>query len=163
MNNTVYLSLGSNIGDSIKVLHSAIRELSLNKNCNVNTTSSFYDSEPIGFINQKNFVNCIVKIKTNLSPIELLNLLKKIELNHGRLLCKKKNMPRTLDIDIIFYNELVMNSEKLKIPHPQYLKRRFVLQPLIEICSDIKCPINGFTLNIKLNECSDQKIKKINI
>ena len=90
MNNNVYLSLGSNIGDSIKVLNSAIKELSSNKNCKLDTISSFYDSEPIGFINQKNFVNCIVKIKTNLLPIELLNLLKKIEVNHGRLLCKKK-------------------------------------------------------------------------
>jgi len=163
LNNNVYLSLGSNIGDSIKILNSAIKKLSLNKNCKVNKISSFYDTEPIGFINQKNFVNCIVKIKTNLLPIDLLDLLKKIELNHGRLLCKKKNMPRALDIDIIFYDQLVMNSEELKIPHPQYLKRRFVLEPLVEISSNLKCPINRFTLNIKLNECRDQKVKKINL
>lgn len=162
LKNNVYLSLGSNIGNSINILNSAIDHLNLNKNCKVNKISSFYDSEPIGFINQKNFVNCVIKIATNLSPIKLLDLLKIIELNHGRKKNKKKNMPRILDIDIIFFNNLIMNSKNLIIPHPEYFKRRFVLEPLLEISSQKKCPNHGIPLINKLNKCKNQKITIIN-
>ena len=161
MKNKVYLSLGSNIGNSISILNSAIQKLSLNKNCKVEKISSFYDTEPIGFINQKNFVNCVIKIVTNLSPIILLDLLKSIEIDHGRKKKIKKNMPRTLDIDIIFFNNLIINSKKLIIPHPKYLKRRFVLEPLLEISSKLKCPDDGIPLINKLNKCKYQKIKII--
>ena len=158
MKNKVYLSLGSNIGNSIITLNSAIQKLALNKNCIVDKISSFYNTEPIGFINKKNFVNCVIKIETNLSPIILLDLLKSIEREHGRKKKIKKNMPRTLDIDIIFFNDLIMNSKTLIIPHPQYLKRRFVLEPLLEISSKFKCPVDGIPLMNKLDKCKHQKI-----
>ena len=126
----VFLGLGSNIGDSRQILKNAIEELK--KIGTVVAVSSFYKTEPVGVKDQPWFVNCVVKIETELEPIALLQETQKIENMFGR----ERTLhwgPRTLDIDILFYDTLVVQTPELKIPHPCLHERRFVLEPLMEI------------------------------
>ena len=129
---TVYIALGSNIGDKSKNLSSAIEEIKTLIG-EVTEVSSFFENEPQGFKSDNIFVNACIICKTNLNPLATLKELKNIEKKMGR---KKNNgvyKDRIIDLDIIFFDKLIYNSEKLTIPHKEYKNRSFVLIPLKEL------------------------------
>lgn len=132
MNNTAYLSLGSNMGDREKNLFSAIVQLQKNKQIRIVKFSSIYETEPVGYLNQNQFLNAVIQVSTSLSPQELLKVCLKIEEKLGR---KRKIRwgPRIIDLDILLYNQENIETEDLIIPHPRMFERAFVMIPLLEI------------------------------
>ena len=126
----IYLGLGSNVGDRQNNIEHAIDELSKYDIC-VEKTSSIIETDPIG-PPQRKFLNAAVKATTVFSPEELLRIIKKIEKNLGRVKTIHHG-PRIIDIDILLYDDIKINSEILTIPHPEIFKRDFVIQPLKEI------------------------------
>lgn len=149
-----YLSLGSNIGDRVGYIQQATSLLSGHDQISVVSTSSFYESEPWQMDSENWFVNAIVQISTTLSPEDLLNECQKIESLLGRKKVFKEEgyTDRTLDIDIITYDNLVINSKELTIPHKHFHKRAFVLVPMLEIAEDLKHPIFNKTVETLFDE-----------
>lgn len=138
----VYLSLGSNLGDRVGYLQQATSLLSASEKINVVATSSFYESEPWQMNSENWFVNAVIQISTTLTPEELLNECQRIENQLGRKRIASKNyIDRTLDIDILFYDDLIINTERLTIPHKNFSKRAFVLVPMLEIAQDFVHPV----------------------
>ncbi len=133
--NRVYLSMGSNIGNKYYYLLGGIFAISQLKKTKVTAVSKFYSTDPVGYLEQDEFLNCAIEIKTQLLPYELLRELQRIELKLKRVR-KFRWGPRTLDIDIISYGNLKLNSKDLIIPHPRYKERNFVLIPLLDIIRD---------------------------
>jgi 2-amino-4-hydroxy-6-hydroxymethyldihydropteridine diphosphokinase len=130
---SVYLSLGSNLGDKLGNINNAIQEIS-NGVGDVQAISSPYFSKPQGFISENDFVNNVIRISTNKSPMELLQSLKSIETRLGRVEKSLENYSdRTIDIDIIFFDHICIDSEDLVLPHPKWSERDFVYIPLNEI------------------------------
>ena len=143
----VYLSLGSNLGDRVGYIQQATSLLSMHENINIVATSSFYESEPWKMNSDNWFVNAIVQISTNLSPEELLDECQRIEYQLGRPANRSANYSdRTIDIDIISYDNLILNNERLTIPHKHFHKRAFVLVPMLEIADDFVHPFFGKTV-----------------
>jgi len=140
---TVYLGLGSNMGNRQDNLDRALDLLS--QRLRTGKVSSIYDTEPIGNVNQPRFLNLVCQVYTRLAPRELLTLAKGIELKLGRVL-GKSNAPRPIDIDILFYGDLVIETPELVIPHPRLTERAFVLVPLAEITPDLVHPVSGKTV-----------------
>ena len=124
-----YIGIGGNIGDSVSVFEKAIRYLQKGKRLNVIQTAPLLKNPPFGFINQSDFINSVIKIETNMSAFELLKYLLWVEKRFGR---KRtfKNAPRTLDLDIIFYDELHIRTKRLILPHPHFKSRESVMIPL---------------------------------
>jgi 2-amino-4-hydroxy-6-hydroxymethyldihydropteridine diphosphokinase len=133
---TIYLSLGSNTGDRDANLRTAIAELSP-AGVRVQQISSFYETEPVDYLDQPWFLNCVVEAKTELTPQELLEALRSIESQLGSQKQFAKG-PRKIDLDILVYNDQTIASPDLQIPHPRMLQRRFVLTPLAEIAPHLK-------------------------
>jgi len=134
----VYLGLGSNLGDRERNLLDAIERLG--KEVAVAQISSPYDTEPVGYDDQPRFLNAVVKGDTKLTPENLLVFVKKIEVDLGRVVTFKDG-PRLIDIDILLYGDVVMDTLSLTIPHVRYAERAFVLVPLLEIAPDVICPV----------------------
>jgi 2-amino-4-hydroxy-6-hydroxymethyldihydropteridine diphosphokinase len=139
-----YLGLGSNMGDRADNLSRAL-EL-LGQRVKVAPVSSTYDTAPVGNLDQPRFLNLACRITTRLEPIGLLTLVKGIESKLGRLPAGP-NAPRPIDIDILFYGDLVLETAKLTIPHQRLSERAFVLVPLAEIAPDIVDPVSGKTVS----------------
>jgi len=139
--NRVYLSLGSNLGDKPFNLLQAIVYI-VNKTGKISAISSVYETKPSGFESLNNFLNMMVCVETLLLPDELLSITQSIEKMIGR---RNKSIhsyqDRLIDIDIIAYNDLIINSENLQLPHPLFHKRRFVLEPFNEIAPDYIHPV----------------------
>jgi 2-amino-4-hydroxy-6-hydroxymethyldihydropteridine diphosphokinase len=112
----------------------------------VTARSRFYKTEPIDYENQDWFVNAVVRIQTRLAPLELLDLLKQIEVKAGRTISSTRFGPRVLDLDILLYDELVHKSSSLTIPHSRMHKRRFVLAPFCDIDSQVVHPVLGMKI-----------------
>lgn len=130
----VILSLGSNLGNRIEYLKEAIRKLRKAFE-NEFLESSFYETEPWGFISENKFLNCCVSFSTSMKPLEILKLTQEIEKQLGRK-SKTQKMnyeSRVIDIDILYYGNVVMNTKRLTLPHPRLYSRKFVLVPLSEI------------------------------
>ena len=125
-----YLSAGSNLGDRKQNLTYALA--SLEKQTTIRQVSSFFETEPVGYGNQPWFLNLAIEIETCLTPPELLNLCQEIEKSCGRIRTFP-NAPRTLDLDILLFEDRVMNDKDLILPHPRLPERRFVLEPLAQI------------------------------
>ncbi len=137
----VYLGLGTNLGEKERNLNDAVITLGLEVG-NVLRLSAFHASLPWGFKSENNFLNVVMLIETNLSPFELLNITQEIEKNLGRI--KKSDVnytDRIIDIDILLYDNLVIDQPGLKIPHPLLTERDFVLIPLAEIAPDLIHPV----------------------
>lgn len=128
--NKAYLSLGSNIENRENFLKKAIFEIK--KTEKVIKKSKIYETSPVGYKNQGNFLNMVIQIETTLSPQELLIKLQEIEKELGRER-KIKNGPRTIDIDILTFEDTIVDEPSLKIPHPRMHERKFVLVPLLEL------------------------------
>ena len=134
----VYLSLGSNVGDRELQLRDALRRLGANGR--VVAVSSFYETEPVEFTDQAWFLNCVVALETTETPEQLMMALLQIEQQMGRRRIQKKG-PRAIDIDILLFDEAIVDSPALTIPHPAMHQRRFVLEPLAEIAPEVRHPV----------------------
>jgi 2-amino-4-hydroxy-6-hydroxymethyldihydropteridine diphosphokinase len=136
---TVYLSLGSNVGDRAKNLRAAIDELP-HAGVAVKKVSSFYETEPVDFREQPWFLNCALEVETHFDAIMLLQALREIETKMGSKKLVAKG-PRLIDMDILMYGQEAIDSPELQVPHPRMHLRRFVLVPLAEIAPDIVHPV----------------------
>jgi 2-amino-4-hydroxy-6-hydroxymethyldihydropteridine diphosphokinase len=128
---TVYLSLGSNVGDRVKNLRAALAALG-NAGVRVTRASSFYETEPVDFLEQAWFLNCAVEGETDVPALELLRALRGIELRMGSRKLVAKG-PRLIDMDMLLYGSETIDTRELQVPHPRMHLRRFVLVPLAEI------------------------------
>jgi 2-amino-4-hydroxy-6-hydroxymethyldihydropteridine diphosphokinase len=136
---TVYLSLGSNLGDRESYLRAALDRLSPRR------VSPIYETEPVNYTAQPRFLNLAAEIETEMSPAQLLARTQAIERDLGRTRGIPKG-PRTLDIDILFYGDAVIREPDLEVPHPRLAERRFVLEPLADLAPDLRHPVTGRTV-----------------
>ena len=132
--NQVYLGIGSNKNHPYFRIYTVLKQINRIKSTNIVKKSSLYVTKPLGPQAQPNFINSVIEIRTNLEPMELLAQLQNLERLHNRKKTKRWG-PRSMDIDILIYNNLIMNTDKLVIPHPGLEYRDFVLIPLYEITS----------------------------
>ena len=158
---TVYLGLGSNVGDRARHLEAALAKLATPE-LRIVRVSSVYETEPVGFATQHWFYNLVAEAETNLFPMQLLARTSKIELALGRVRTVR-NGPRTLDIDILLYGRAVVNTLKLEIPHPRMAERRFVLAPLAELAPDVRHPVNHQTIRALLEAAPAQAVRKLDL
>lgn len=140
----VFIALGSNVGDRAANIKTAIEKIR-QRGIKVVKISDIIETEPYGYVDQPRFLNAVLQAETLLSPGELLNTLQEIEKEMGRER-KIKWGPRNIDLDIIFYNGLILNEEDLKIPHPDAHNRIFVIKPLAQIAADFVHPVLKITV-----------------
>lgn len=154
---TAYIALGSNMGDRERYLKTALESIGKIKGCQVKKASSFLRTAPYGGIKQEDFLNGCAKVRTLLTPQELLAALQAIEKEAGRE--RKIHWgPRTLDLDIIFYDREIVDEENLQIPHPEMAKRDFVLIPLGEIAPYLRHPITQKTVKEMTDELTQHYV-----
>jgi 2-amino-4-hydroxy-6-hydroxymethyldihydropteridine diphosphokinase len=136
----VYLGLGSNVGDRQAHLSAAVEALG-EHGVEVDALSSLYETEPVGeLLDQPDFLNAVARVRTGLEPEELLDLCKAIEVEQGRMFGGQRHGPRPLDIDLLLFGDLELETDRLTLPHPEVTSRRFVLQPLLELDPDLELP-----------------------
>ena len=128
----VYIAAGSNLGDKEETLKEAIDKIDKRKDCVVTKVSNFYTTDPVGYEDQDQFVNCVFEINTLQTPSELMNTLLEVEKDFKRERIIRWG-PRTLDLDIIFYNDIISYDEHILIPHPRAHERQFVMKPMCDI------------------------------
>lgn len=151
---TVYLGMGSNLGDRRAMLQQALDALHALPDTEVLRCSQIYETEPWGDIAQDPFHNCAVEVRTVLQPFQLLTAIKNIERAIGRIEVRR-NGPRIIDIDILLYGDLVFAQEGLTVPHPSMSERNFVLLPLREIAGGVVHPVAQATIIELARRCAD--------
>jgi 2-amino-4-hydroxy-6-hydroxymethyldihydropteridine diphosphokinase len=153
---TAYLALGSNLGDREATIRSAIKALGVTRGIDVVRASSMHETDPVGPSNQDRYINAAVMVQTSLSPSDLLTASLDIEISHGRRRTEQARWTaRTLDIDVLLYGDEIIDDAgppRLRVPHPHMAERSFVLDPLVEIASDVIHPI----LNKSIRSLLDQ-------
>ena len=154
----VYLGLGSNVGDSEALLQAALDGLN-GPDLRLLRVSSIYETEPIGFRDQRWFLNLVAEFETVLFPKQLLHRMQKIEASLGRKRIVV-NGPRSIDIDILLYGNVVLKTDELEIPHPRYRERRFTLAPLAELNPGLRDPVTRKTMAEMLAVLDGQSVKK---
>jgi 2-amino-4-hydroxy-6-hydroxymethyldihydropteridine diphosphokinase len=135
-----YLGLGSNVGDRELHLRAAVAALR-ERGVEVDAVSSTYETEPVGeVLDQPDFLNAAVRIRTDLDPEGLLEVCKAIEVEQGRVLDARRHAPRPLDVDLLLLGDIELESDRLTLPHPEVTSRRFVLAPLLELDPELNLP-----------------------
>jgi 2-amino-4-hydroxy-6-hydroxymethyldihydropteridine diphosphokinase len=150
---TVFLALGSNLGDREFYVTHAINSLA-RYGIEIVSVAGIYETEPKDVTNQPWFLNTVVQAKTKRTPQKLLQATLSLERMNQRVRLEPK-AARTLDIDIIFYGSRIVDEPDLKIPHPRFSERKFVLVPLVEIAPDFVDPVTGRTISLILRACTD--------
>lgn len=156
-----YVALGGNIDNPVKRLLSAMDEFDRLPKTRLLRASSLYRTEPVGYSEQPEFVNAVALLETSLSAMTLLLNLFAIENQHGRVR-SMRNGPRTLDLDLLLYDDHVVDSESLVLPHPRMHSRAFVLVPLLEVAPDCRIPGHG-SASALLGGLSDKEEKVLRI
>jgi 2-amino-4-hydroxy-6-hydroxymethyldihydropteridine diphosphokinase len=151
-----FISVGSNLGDRLSNCCRGIAALCADASVRLVARSPFYETEPLDYTDQEWFLNAAVKIETDLAPLQLLARLQAVQKSLGRRESGIRFGPRVLDLDIIFYDDLILETSKLTIPHPRMHKRRFVLQPICDIDGSVVHPILGQDVNSILNQMTDK-------
>jgi 2-amino-4-hydroxy-6-hydroxymethyldihydropteridine diphosphokinase len=156
-----YLGLGSNVGDREGHLRAAVDALGA-RGVAVEAVSSVYETEPVGeVLDQPDFLNAAVRIRTGLAPEALLDLCKEIEAERGRALDAPRHSPRPLDVDLLLLGDLVLSTERLTLPHREVTGRRFVLEPLLELDPALALP-DGTPLADALAELGDgERVERV--
>jgi len=154
MTHQAYIAIGSNLGSTRDNCENAINYINAHPKCVLKASSSFYKTEPVGIKGQNWFVNTTILIETSLEPSKLLEYLLSIEEKMGRIR-KEKWGERIIDLDILFYDDLICDQPRLKIPHPEIINRRFVLTPLAEIAKDFIHPQENKPISTLLTELKD--------
>jgi len=155
----IYIALGSNLKKPSKQIHNAIRSIDGIQGISVTHISSLYKTKPIGKLNQPDFINAVIELKGNISPEKLHAELQSIETQAGRIRMEL-NEPRTLDLDILLIDEIIMKTNALTVPHPRMHLRQFVIIPLFEINQKLEIPEIGPISKI-LESLPDQGVIKI--
>ena len=155
MNHTVYLSLGTNMGDHADNLKQAISSLA--PQMRVKKKSRVYETPPWGYTEQEPFLNQVVEVTTYLEPEPLLKHLKRLEIALGRKATFRYG-PRLIDIDILFYGDLVLDTPVLTVPHPHLHERGFVLLPMMEIAPDLNHPVTKKSIREMIALCNTEGI-----
>ncbi|WP_010681128.1 2-amino-4-hydroxy-6-hydroxymethyldihydropteridine diphosphokinase [Acetivibrio cellulolyticus] len=148
-----FLSLGSNLGDRENNLIQAVEEIEKNADIKITCASCIYETDPVGYIDQDRFLNMAVAVETSLSPLKLLEELQRVE----KLLKRTREIhwgPRTIDIDILIFDDLEISLAQLVIPHPRMFERAFVLIPLMDLCRDEDLPTEK--LRDYIDKCTDK-------
>ncbi len=153
---TVYLGLGSNLGDREATLKAAIERLPVR----VTRVSPIYETKPIDYLDQPWFLNLVVEGETDLTPHDLLAETAQIEKDLGRVRTVAKG-PRTVDIDILLYGNEIVDKPELQIPHPRMAERRFVLAPLADLAPDLRHPVTGRTVREMLADAPDDAVRRL--
>ncbi|MEK7881693.1 2-amino-4-hydroxy-6-hydroxymethyldihydropteridine diphosphokinase [Methyloversatilis sp. NSM2] len=154
-----HIGLGANLADPEKQVRAALDELAATPGIVLERKSSLYRTAPIGYDNQPDFINAVARVRTTLEPQALLDALLDIERTHGRVR-EFLNAPRTLDLDVLLYEDRVINTDTLNVPHPRAHLRAFVLLPLLEVSPDVVIPGIG-PASAWLAHCQDQPIQRI--
>jgi 2-amino-4-hydroxy-6-hydroxymethyldihydropteridine diphosphokinase len=155
---TVYLGLGSNLGDREAMLQAAVRALE-SPRLHIRRLSPIYETEPMDVPGQHWFLNLVAEAETDLFPLQLLHRTSKIESQLGRRRVAPKG-PRTIDIDIVLYGNAVVTTAALEIPHPRFRDRRFVLAPLADLAPDLRDPVTKKTMRELLGELRGQAVRQ---
>ena len=156
---TAFIALGSNLEGPLTQIRNAFVELGALPKTKLIARSSLYRSSPVGNVNQPYFINAVAKLETSLAPSELLAALLEIERRHGRR-HEFPNAPRTLDLDLLLYGDLIQHEHGLTIPHPRMHQRAFVLSPLHEIAPDSVIPGIGSVADL-LAACTGQQLQRL--
>jgi 2-amino-4-hydroxy-6-hydroxymethyldihydropteridine diphosphokinase len=157
---TGYLGLGSNVGDRAGHLRAAIRLLG-EHGVEVVATSGAYETEPVGEItDQPDFLNAAIRVRTDLEPLALLDLCKAVEIEGGRLFGGPRHGPRAIDVDLLLLGDAELSEERLTLPHPEVLNRRFVLVPLLELDPDLTLP-DGTRLSEALERLEGERVEPV--
>lgn len=154
-----FIALGSNLQQPLQQVTTALREIAGLPQTALVRQSSFYRTAPVGYDDQPDFINAVAEVETTLAPLQLLHAIQGIENQHGRER-PFPNAPRVLDLDLLLYNNTVMDTNELTLPHPRMHERGFVLLPLAEIAPDLTLPKYGSVANLA-QTCMDQGVEKI--
>ncbi len=150
-----YLGIGSNLGDRLGNIRTALSSLSSVDGFRVVEISPVYETPPLYRTDQEKFLNCVIEVETDFTPHKLLQLLKTHEVRSGRVQAQPRYSPRPLDLDILAYENLEIHHNMLQIPHPKLSERKFVLQPWADIAPDFEVPGSGRTVRELLLNCGD--------
>ena len=158
---TGYLGLGSNVGDSAGHLRAAI-ELLRKGGVEVEAVSSTYETEPVGeVLDQPDFLNAAIRVRTDLEPEELLDVCKSVEAERGRVLDAPRHSPRPLDVDLLLLGDLELSVERRTLPHPEVSRRRFVLAPLLELDPGLALPDGTRLANAMAKLAPGQRVRRV--
>ncbi|ASN03714.1 2-amino-4-hydroxy-6-hydroxymethyldihydropteridine diphosphokinase [Virgibacillus necropolis] len=160
--NTVFLALGTNIEPRLTHLQKALHELSAHYHIVIKNQSTIYETAPVGYTDQADFLNMVIQIETELKPIDLLDICQQVEQELGR----KREIrfgPRTIDLDILIYNNENRKTERLILPHPRMHERAFVLIPLYEINPELPIGDEGNRVSDYVNDLTEQDVKDVRV
>jgi len=155
-----WIGLGANLDIPQDRIRGALHALQSNTQISIEAVSSCYRSAPVGFLEQPDFLNAVVRITTLLSPVRLLDCLQFIEFKGQRQRATRRNGPRRIDLDLLLFDGFQQQSTELTVPHPRMHERRFVLEPLLEIEGDIELPGRGLASKW-LVDCAGQAVERL--
>ncbi len=158
MGDTAYIGIGSNLGDRLDLMRRAVDDLRQQEGIVVADRSSVYESPGIGFEEQPDYLNAVISVQTDLAPSELLETMLCVEKRLGRTR-EKKWGPRTIDLDLLLYGDLIISEPGLVVPHPHMMERGFVLLPLCEINPRLLHPVQGLPIADFARACDDGTVR----